>query len=385
MTARYLTTFGITLAVCVGLTLFATLRIDPFGVYGNDSEQALSRIDQFYHMRTGKPLILHRRKPTRLLLGTSRTARISPWDAGLENSYNAALPGGTPFELRQLLAFSNANTPLEAVLVGLDFDSFFTHLPQSRQGFSSAQMGADGTPQQWLHYWLAHKRAAFSWLALRESYGARTAVSEPGQTTYATDGSWHRNKTRNIGPFGFFMISRNLLGTLEQEGQLAFSLDELAGIIEYCHSNSINCQLFITPIHLFHFEILREGDLIELWEQWHREIVALNELLAQQHSKAPLPLWGFNTVTPAVNEPIARPKELETPWFMDNVHFRPRFGQLMLQSMASGKPSANAGQLLRQQSVEQYLSEVRQLQRAYVEDDGTAVNSLKEKLKLQHH
>ena len=58
MTARYLTTFIATLVILVALTLAYTMSVDPLGIYRNNSEEALSRTNQFWYMRTSKPLRL---------------------------------------------------------------------------------------------------------------------------------------------------------------------------------------------------------------------------------------------------------------------------------------------------------------------------------------
>ncbi|MFT4518482.1 MAG: hypothetical protein ACI9JM_000863 [Halioglobus sp.] len=382
MTKHYLTSLLLTLSVMVIATLCWTTSVDPFGIYGNDSDAALSRIDQFYHTRSTKPLIVQQKMPSNLIVGSSRTARLSPSSAKQNTFYNAAIPGATPAEIRQILEYAHFNHPLDSAIIGWDFEAFLPLLPEFRSGFNNDLMDAHNLFSLALYSAIAHKRTAFSFIAMMESYKANTAIDNPNKPTYRADGSWHRNQPNNIGPFAFNIISKEKLELFAHDEPLPLQVKEIERTIRFCHDNNIQCQILATPVHLFHFEIFRKTGLMAQWKQWHRRLVSINARVAQVVGREPFPVWAFNAFSPAVNEPIRVAKELETPWFTDNLHFRPRFGDVMLNDMTSPSTEPSAGLLLTPDNVEAYLDGTLALQRDYLNSDKRAVNSIKRNLKF---
>lgn len=382
MNTPYLTIFFFTLLIAVSLTAATTSQIDPFGIYQDASVESMSRIDQFYHTRSTKPLILKNTKARNLIIGSSRSARLSPANVDLEDTYNASIPGATPTELREILEYAHFEQPLESAIIGWDFEAFLSHTPQIREGFNSTLLNSRNTVTNTLYTLIAHKRTLLSFVALEESHKALNPLISETKPTFAPDGSWQRNQPKNIGPFGFVLISKEKIETFEREKPLTLDTGEVAKTISFCQENNIKCQILITPFHLFHIEILRKAELISVWKQWHSELVTVNAQVAKAFQRQPIPVWGFNAITPAVNEPIATANDLITPWFADNFHFRPKFGDLMLRNMTGNPAERLQGVLLTADNVEAYLDQVLELQAAYIKKDKKVVNRLKKNLKL---
>ncbi len=379
MRNRYLTwTFALA-ALIVGGTIAFTYQTDPFGLYRDDSERALSRIDQFYHMRSTKPLQLLRKKPRKVIVGSSRSARLSPVELGLNDIYNASLPGATPTEIREVLAFAHGVQPLEAAYIGWDFEGFLGLTPDHRDGFNSELLTASNPLTRSVHAFVAHKRTLFSLVALKESIDAGKSTTETLRPSYLPDGSWRRNQAENIGPFGFALISRQKIEAFADTAPHTLDTAEVHRTLEYCYAQRIRCQVFVTPVHLFHFEIFEQAGLTSLWQDWHRAVVRINEALAATYSADPISIWGFNAFAPAVSEPIAKPQDISTPWFTDNLHFRPRFGNVMIDAMVNGKaqPGVTA---LSSDTIERYLQMVEGLRTTYRLDNQRQVKRMKKNL-----
>lgn len=382
MNNHYLTALFLTLSVMVIGTVAVTTRVDPFGIYGDDTEAALSRIDQFFHMRSTKALIIKNKKPSKLIIGSSRSARLSPPASEQNAYYNGAIPGATPAEIRQMLEYAHYVRPLDTAIIGWDFEAFLPLLPEFRSGFNNDLLDANNPITHSLYSLIAHKRTAFSFIAMMESYKAHTAVDTPTKPSYMTDGSWHRNQPTHIGPFGFSMLSKEKLALFSNDDPMPLVTREIERTFRLCHDNDIQCQFLATPVHLFHFEIFRKAGLLGQWKQWHRKLVNINTRIAQEKNRNPLPIWAFNAYVPAVNEPIKVATDLVTPWFSDNLHFRPRFGDVMLADITGTGSTQPAGILLTPDNVEDYIDTTISLQRSYIKADRRRVGLLKKNLKF---
>ena len=376
MGKNYLTVFFALLALGVGGLLSFTYSADPFGLYVDDSEASMSRIDQFYHMRSSKPLQLLRKRPEQVILGSSRTARVAPSDLSLTDIYNAAIPGATATEVRDLLLFTHRNQRLERAYIGWDFEAFLGLTPDRRAGFKSDLLQAGNPLSRWIYAFIAHKRTLFSFVAIKEAIAANNAVPSPIRPSYLSDGSWRRNQLQNIGPLGFALISKDKIEHFRHSAPHSLSTREVTDTLAYCYETKIDCRVFLTPVHLFHFELFEATGLLPLWENWHREAVAINEKLAASYNTAPLPIWGFNAVEQAVSERVSKPTDLDAPWFTDNLHFRPRFGALMLKTLH--EDSAQAGALkLTTQNVEEYIEAVGEMRKRFLASNARQVRRMR--------
>ena len=115
MKSYLLITAVVSLSVCLSVGLFNYV-IDPYAIYHykRAAPEKISRIDQFYYMRITKPWRVRQASPTEVVIGTSRTARVSPqtvWDK--KNSYNLSVPGMTVYEMSRFIEHANANEHLK--------------------------------------------------------------------------------------------------------------------------------------------------------------------------------------------------------------------------------------------------------------------------------
>lgn len=378
----YLTMLFVLLAAAISSVVAFNYLTDAFGIYGADSAEKLSRIDQFYHMRSSKPLILLNKKPQKLIIGSSRTARLVPSMSGYNDYYNAAIPGATLREIQDLIEFAHYNNPLDTLIIGLDFEAYLSTSADYKLGFNTDLVNARNAVSRTAHTVAAHKRTLFSSVSLEASLDARQSKPSATRPSYLPDGSWFRNQKSNIGPFGFSLVSKQKVETFKTYQESALNLTNLSATLEFCYSNTINCQIFITPVHLFHLELFEAAQLLERWRDWHWQIVRINEGLASEHNATPVNIWAFNAFRPAVTEPIRKPDTLDSPWFSDNLHFRPKFGDVMMRAMLSGVVPEGVTRLTAT-NTDLYLQNVNTLWGEYRERDKKVIQRLKKGLGIQ--
>ncbi len=380
MNQRYLTTLFAVLIACCALTLWYTVSIDALGIYRNDSDEQLSRINQFKFMRNSKPLRLLQADARLIVIGSSRSARISPAAAGLDRGFNASLPGSTTHEQFAMLSMVGSLDSSRVVIVGLDFDAFLSLYPKVQPGFHDDLVQPVHRPAHHTARIIALKHTFLSPLALRNSYQTTHPERGAADTVYRRDGSWHR--PRSVYKSGdFHKASRQKLSTYANAGTLSLVMDEYRGMLAACHElATISCHFVATPVHLFHVGILERAGVLALWREWHRELVSINREVAQAYRQPPLPLWGFNAYEPAVGQKLSSRRKQQDPWFLDNVHFRPRFGTLMLQRMLGlpGSEDDGAGHRLDERNIEEYLAHVAALEARFRQREARVIGRLYE-------
>ncbi|MEZ5502893.1 MAG: hypothetical protein R3E50_09620 [Halioglobus sp.] len=369
---RYLlVTAALTLGICVLAGLF-NYSVDPYGIYHADSANAdrLSRIDLFYYLRLTKPWQVTATKPTAVVVGTSRTATVDPQGPGWprEGSYNLSVPGMTPYEMLRFIEHAQANGPLKKLMIGLDFEAFIQPEPEFRQGFEEWRMArtadALSAPRFFWQRLRDDRDALFSLASVGNSLSALSGTAQVGRR-YSPDGTWETTGNRFAGKAGFIRIGRGTVFDLRNE---RLSLDEnmsiLAEILRFAHRQSIDTRLFITPEHVFMLDLWwRLGDG-ELWNAFHRRVVAVNEAVARELGVDAFPLFGFNQAAGVVDEPIRNARESKGSTFSDGTHFRSPLGQRIMSSVWDD--SGSLGVRLDADAVDGYLQQVDVLRQGFL-------------------
>ena len=99
-----------------------------------------------------------------------------------------------------------------------------------------------------------------------------------------------------------------------------------AEILRFAHRQKIETRLFVTPEHVFMIDLWWRLGYGELWREFHRRLIAVNNQVAMEMGVKPFPLFGFNQLQGVVNEPIAVAQNSAQSLFTDGIHFRPELG-----------------------------------------------------------
>lgn len=383
MNARYLTTFIATLVALVALTLTYTMGVDALGIYRNNSDEALSRSNQFWYMRTSKPLRLLGADADVVVLGTSRSGRLSTTTVGIDHGFNGAIPGSTPQEQFAMLSMAASLDKTQTVVLGLDFDAFLSIYPEERLGFPSKLVQPVNRPGHYIGKLDTLKHTFFSPFALRLSSKADSATHTGKGPIYRNDGSWHRPQKKYTNA-GFKKLSQQKMDSYVNPESLVLQMEGFRRMLHTCHGDGLDCVAVITPIHLFHVGILEATGTLALWREWHTELVTINRELAEAHGAEPVPIWAFNDFDPAVGEPVSHRPQLVDPWFLDNVHFRPRFADLIMRQVLAlpGAEAPDAGTRIDETSLPAYLQSVDALRASFEQREANTIAALYEALGL---
>ena len=136
-----------------------------------------------------------------------------------------------------------------------------------------------------------------------------------------------------------------------------------ADILRFAHQQNIETRLFITPEHIFMVDLWSRLGYGELWSEFHRRLVTVNNGVAKEMGAEPFPLFGFSQMRGVVDEPIRKVRDAKLSLFTDGAHFRPILGnQIMAGVWTDG---SDVGARLDADSVELYLSQVDQVRREF--------------------
>jgi hypothetical protein len=383
---RYVILFAVfALAVCAAIASF-NYRVDPYSIYRFEDadEQSLGRIDQFYHLRLTKPWLVAQLKPVAVIAGTSRSATLHPvhptWPE--RGSYNLAIPGQTIYELRRFIEHAHAVGPLEKLMIGLDFEAFIQPEPQVKSGFEEARLARHaedlGSAE---FYWRGLNDIRDTLLSidgLNHSLAAIMGTAKVGRRYYR-DGTWESTNTFFTGQGGYIFFGKeNVLALRAQQLDLDANLKVLADILRFAHQQNIETRLFITPEHIFIIDLWMRLGYGELWNEFHRGLIAVNNAVAEEMGVQPFPLYGFNQMPGVVNEPIRRARKAEQSLFTDGSHFRPALGaQIMTGVWTDG---SGIGARLDADTVDSYLSEIERLRLEFERENAKVTAMLRREI-----
>jgi len=377
---RYLLVFTIlALAVGVAVTVF-NYQVDPYRIYHphRADEQSLGRINQFFHYRLTKPWRVVRTRPTAIITGTSRSAGMHPqhlmWPAN--SSYNLSIPGQTMYEMLRFIEHAQANGPIRKLMIGVDFEAFIQPDPRTKPGFEESRLLRESTDLGSLQFLWRRLIDARDTLAsidgLTRSMAALTGTDKVG-IRFHEDGSWETTTKLYTGQGGYIFYAReHILKLLDQPLGLDANLDIFADILRFAHENRIDTRIFVTPEHVFMVDLWWRLGYGELWEDFHRSLVAVNDDVARQLGEAPFPLFGFNQMPGVVDEPIELARAAGQSMFSDGSHFGPALGDRIMTGVWT--QGSQIGMRLDAGTVEEYLAQVERM-RVQFEAGNVSVTS----------
>jgi len=363
-----------TLLLIFGLCLLVILfnyRVDPYAIYHYKQVNAdwLSRIDQFLHLRVTKPWHVVQTKPTAIIVGTSRSATVNPKQSTWPQNggYNLSIPGLTLYEMLRFIEHAQANAPLSNLMIGLDFEVFVQPEPHFQFGFEESRMARDADDLASAHFlWQLvsdMRNTLLSMSGIAQSVMALTGSAEVGRRYYS-DGTWESIQSTFTGRRGYIYIGKeSVFDQRNQKLSLDRNLDNFADILRFAHRQKIETRLFITPEHVFMIDLWWRLGYGELWKEFHRSLIEVNDAVAIEMGVEPFPLFAFNHMRGVVDEPISAAQDSGRSWFTDGVHFRPRLGKQIMDAVWTD--GSEVGAKLNVDSVVVYLSEVEQVRHGF--------------------
>jgi hypothetical protein len=346
---------------------------DPYSIYGHvytKNGQTVNGHEFASQLRMSKVAAVTKQHPEILLMGSSRVAlgfSAQSAQAYFPNQriYNLGLLGITSYELLRYFQHANAVSSLKQVIIGLDLLQFNANQP-ARPDFVEQRLAvnANNEPNK-ESYKGDYLPTLFSINAAVSTFKEMTGLAKPNDLYYSNG---FRVEPLNGGGVSYFIINETsyINGVYSN---FAFrnadsSMDTLMcfkQLLELAQQHKIQLHLFIPPAHARQWEAIHGAGLWQTWEVWKRQLVALNESVAQQYHSQPFELIDFSGYSRYSTESVPREAGKSMRWYADSAHFLPEIGELILQRLFNphAKAEANFGVALTSATVEQNLTTIR--------------------------
>jgi hypothetical protein len=358
--------FGLSLTIVV-----LCYYIDPYAFYGHVYDKdgkAVNGYEFTSQQRMVKPLEVIRYRPEILMLGSSRTAlgfSAQSLQHYFPNQriYNLSLLGVIEYEILRYFQHASAVSDLKHVIIGLDFLQFKANQGM-RPDFVEERLAVDVNNQPYKKPYLGdYLSTLFSMDAAIGVFKQITGLVKKHDLYYtngfrvqAIDGGGLLYFTRNEGGY--------INGTYADFQMRSGTIDTLAyyrQILELAQQKHIPLHLFISPSHARQWEALHGSGLWQMWEDWKRQLVIINEEVAKQYHVQPFELYDFSGYSRFSTEAVPREPEKIMRWYSDASHFLPEVGEFVLKRMfsPSAKDEPGFGVLLTPATIENNLATLR--------------------------
>lgn len=344
MYARHLRRLLGGIALLVLAVAGLNLAVDPYRVFGMPDVAGFNAIkpDFVESLRMTTPYALDRHRPEGLVLGTSRAGRgYRTGHAGFRglDTYNAALPAVSLYEMWRTLQHAQAVRPLKRVVIGLDNRVFYADR-DGNGAFSEARLRVDaaGQPQHRLFTATLPDLAA-SLLSVDATLASLRAVRFQGWVRLTLDdhGEWRSVREPDDVGAGFRVMTRNTFERyrryLSEPFRLDLAIEPLRAIMELCHREGIELHLVIPPSHAWHFEAMRLAGMLDRFDEVRRAVVALDDEVARATGRARFPIWDFSGYRGHNTEDAPLERGARADWFFETVHFNTQLGDAVLDEV----------------------------------------------------
>ena len=343
-----------------------------------------------------KPYIVRKRRPDGIILGTSRAGASMNTEHPAWNgfrAYNFALPGVTAQIQWWNFQHASAQSPLRRVVMGLDFFMFNSCRDQSMephyQEYKQRLAAVDGSMN-----WSYLPRVLTDYFSELTSFSStRTSwTTWRAQTLFAQrrgpflhlhdDGFWSSIPQQEVSQRrAFFKTEQHHISSEwfpQPRGCYSLAVDgkkiqlaHLESLLLEAHRQNIPVILYFSPFHARFAEAMVAVGLWEKFEQWKREVLALNIRSARMASAEAFPLWDFSGYNAITTEDIPSLSSItRMKYFLDGTHSTPLTGMMVQDVIFDMRFSereipVDFGVQLSEQNIEEQILLTREFQQQY--------------------
>ncbi len=312
-----------------------------------------------FNERVFKSVQLAQHPADAVLLGNSLV------DLGFANPNNGiqnlAIFGQTLHESLRLMQQLAQHTPPRRVLLGLDFYAFNALAPVPSD-FTESNFAAS---RRWqLAFSISTSEDA--WKKLRHKVNGECCDAQGFRApNHAPITDYSRAFANNER---VYLMEKYLpfptCRFAYQHGNAANTLDEFRAILQLAQQHQIELVLFIPPSHALQWETIGVAGLWSAWEDWKRQLLHLNQQVAQQTGHAAFALWDFSGYH-AINSEALPPAGAQMFGYTDSAHFTPAVGAQLLARLRGATAPANFGVPLSTENLDAHLAALREAQTRY--------------------
>ncbi len=363
--------------------------VDPYGIYHPDYIQKKPFINT--HTRLHKTQRLLSRDYECIFLGTSRVEGLFDFEFFekehlffqiCKTYYNAGISSASVEEVSEFLKLILKFNQPRIVFYGLDFVQFSAPIIESKRSFLS-------------YYRKPYYHRIVVPFSLDTLWNSVKTINSTGISYYKENGSWNIDKEMESKNFSIFLESNILnlkqLFLLNEKAYYNnfyhnFSLNMRDGkstlfyyrqILENAYKNKIKFYLFINPFHIRLIEVLDRKIGYNRFEDWKRDIVKLNEEIANLFNTQPYPVYDFSGYNFITSEEIPVEGFKMKYFYYENSHIRPSAGDLMLKKILLNENQFNNfGILISTKNIEEHLEKQKELFYRWREENQVEVNEI---------
>ena len=405
---HYLIMFASIVMICLSSIAIFNWLVDPYWIYRNVEIDGVNKVKPLFrtHISMAKAHLVNKIKPQGIILGSSRSGYgLDPEHSGWSTSsvYNLSLPGTSIYELMRYFQHATADNSVKEVVLALDF-FMFNGQREYKTDFEEKRLKVDKDGKHNIMEIVYDiPETLFSIDSLWASI--KTLRSQNNTNSYLANGqrNWTSYASRIKKVDGY----RNMFHLVEKEYLVDHwwfsschrydfietdtnksTLRYLKTIISSAYKNNIKLHVIISPNHARFLEVIRAADLWEVYEQWKRMLVSLNESESINSGKAAFKIWDFTGYDAYNSEQV--PLKIEPnrvmKWFWEPSHYKAELGTILLNRVFeldkhSDEVYSSYGVVLSSENIERHLEKIRSDRLVYInlhQDDVLEIKNLAE-------
>jgi hypothetical protein len=392
----------------LGLGLFNAV-IDPHRFFHLATIPGVNEYKTYVtKMRLRKPVHIYQRRPTILLMGSSRAGgglHCEDFTTRVDDCYNTALRGITTYEqyrmLEHVIAVDEAaHRTIENIVLELSYATFY-ETDLTKEGFEEALAAHEGEGISFTlrkAVWEKYLYALFSWEALTDSRMTIEYQDKPyawratGIWNFEADGSWktyelpqyekdpqlvHTNRSKQWGSSVNAMVGQfaYLRGQINRHVNFEHNYRNFARLLDLAYRQHLPMEMMFSSEHADYLRLVDDAGLETDSENWKRRIVAMNEQIAAEYHQTPYLIWDFggynqySTEIPWNQLPVGQSMQ----WYEDIVHFQGALGTKMLAAIRDHQTQGSWFEVVNSQNIEAHLEKIRRDKQVYIATHASPV------------
>jgi len=357
-------------------------------------------------MRLRKPVHIYQRKPTILIMGSSRAGgglHCEDFTPKVNECYNSALRGITTYEQYRLLEHAitvagAAHKKIERVVLKLSYATF-AETDLTKEGFEETLAAHEGEGITFaLRKAVLEKYfyALFSWEALTDSRMTIEYQDKPyawratGVWNFEEDGSWktyllpefknnpdaiHLNRSKQWGSSVNAMVGQFsfLKNQIDQHTNFEQNYYYFNKLLDLAYRHQIPLDMMFPPEHADYLQLMDQAGIWNNMEDWKRRVIAMNEQMAAAHHASPYLIWDFGGINEYSTETSwdQLPVGQSMQWYEDIVHFQGSLGAKMLAAVRDHQTRSDWFETVDSNNIGQHLEKIRKDKDNYVKTHAT--------------
>lgn len=393
--------FAVIAALFLALASFNYI-VDPYGIYAPQSSYNFSKNKTEFFLKEPiiKPYRVSDVKPDTVILGISQAGlgydESHPYFSN-KSTYNFSMAGVSMYMIYRAFQHAMIESELKSVLLDLNmvaFNEYHTFAIRNDDNpvaaiFEGLIAANDDGSKNWLSTLgkITHiplfllssqvtgdslstlkKQGAYDDWNLNSHGGWRGATLAPGQS--------QGKRFLQIESYlfkGFFKdtSSSHQFSIYREDGSASRAFDYYERLLDDAYRNGIEVTLVFSPSHVYFYEALDYLGFGEMFLDWKRKVVMINEKVAGRYGKTPFRIWDFAYYSELTTEPVPAKEDntARMKWHFDPLHFTRAAGDQLLDQVYLG--SAGPGIMLTADNLDAVLAmEQRQKQQFHGENAG---------------